>query len=165
MVNTHYKSLAARHGRGTAGARHGHGMLCVNRPLMCYLSQLDLPSHDRRVSFRQGCADPSARNAPTLRTQKTFRCTSGLYGKIICCITHYFWSVASAKFVQANLQTVSGDGLQDLNTRANWVAQARRCGPSRFTGEGEPSLWAEPGSGNRQSIENGLLGAPIQFIF
>ena len=33
MGKTHSKSLAARHGRGTAWARHGHGMLCVNRPL------------------------------------------------------------------------------------------------------------------------------------
>jgi len=29
--------LTARHGRGTAWARHGHGMLCVDRPLR-YLS-------------------------------------------------------------------------------------------------------------------------------
>ena len=33
MGKTHSKPLAARHGRGTAWARHGHGMLCVNRPL------------------------------------------------------------------------------------------------------------------------------------
>ena len=33
MGKTHSKSLAAWHGRGTALARHGHGMLCVNRPL------------------------------------------------------------------------------------------------------------------------------------
>ena len=32
MGKTHSKTLAARHGRGTAWARHGHGMLCVNRP-------------------------------------------------------------------------------------------------------------------------------------
>ena len=30
MGKTHCKLLAARHGRGTAWARHGHGMLCVN---------------------------------------------------------------------------------------------------------------------------------------
>jgi hypothetical protein len=30
---THSKSLAARHGRGMAWARHGNGVLCVNRPL------------------------------------------------------------------------------------------------------------------------------------
>jgi hypothetical protein len=30
---THSKPIAARHGRGNAWARHGHGMLCVNRPL------------------------------------------------------------------------------------------------------------------------------------
>ena len=35
MGNTHSKQLAARHGRGTAWARHGNGMLCVNRPLEC----------------------------------------------------------------------------------------------------------------------------------
>ena len=34
MGKTHSKPLAARHGRGTAWARHGHGMLCVNRPLV-----------------------------------------------------------------------------------------------------------------------------------
>jgi len=32
MGKTHSKPLAARHGRETAWARHGHGMLCVNRP-------------------------------------------------------------------------------------------------------------------------------------
>jgi hypothetical protein len=34
MGKTHSKPLAARHGRGTAWARHGDGMLCVNRPLV-----------------------------------------------------------------------------------------------------------------------------------
>jgi hypothetical protein len=29
---THFKPLAARHGRGMAWVRHGHGVLCVNRP-------------------------------------------------------------------------------------------------------------------------------------
>ena len=32
MGKTHSKPLAARHGWGTAWARHGYGMLCVNRP-------------------------------------------------------------------------------------------------------------------------------------
>ena len=32
MGKTHSKHLAARHGSGTAWARHGNGMLCVNRP-------------------------------------------------------------------------------------------------------------------------------------
>ena len=32
MRKTRSKHLAARHGRGTAWARHGNGMLCVNRP-------------------------------------------------------------------------------------------------------------------------------------
>ena len=33
MGKTLSKPLAARHDRGTAWARHGNGMLCVNRPL------------------------------------------------------------------------------------------------------------------------------------
>ena len=33
MGKTHSKPLEARHGRGRAWARHGNGMLCVNRPL------------------------------------------------------------------------------------------------------------------------------------
>ena len=40
MGKTHSKSLAARHGRGTAWARHGNGMLCVNWPLFCTQSPL-----------------------------------------------------------------------------------------------------------------------------
>jgi hypothetical protein len=32
MEKKHSKPLAARHGRGTVWAWHGHGMLCVNRP-------------------------------------------------------------------------------------------------------------------------------------
>jgi len=35
MGKTHSKPLAARHGKGTAWVRHGHGMLCVNRPYGC----------------------------------------------------------------------------------------------------------------------------------
>ena len=33
---THYKTLAAWHGRGTAWLQHRHGMLCVNRTLGCF---------------------------------------------------------------------------------------------------------------------------------
>ena len=33
MGKTHSKPLAARRGRGTVWARHGNGMLCVNRTL------------------------------------------------------------------------------------------------------------------------------------
>ena len=40
MGKTRSKPLAARHGRGTAWARHGNGMLCVNRPLL-YLKQFE----------------------------------------------------------------------------------------------------------------------------
>ena len=32
MGKTHSKTLAARRGRRTAWARHGHGILCLNRP-------------------------------------------------------------------------------------------------------------------------------------
>ena len=32
MGKTHSKPLEARHGRGTAWARHGDGVLCVNWP-------------------------------------------------------------------------------------------------------------------------------------
>ena len=32
MGKTHSKPLSAGYGRGSAWARHGHGMLCVNRP-------------------------------------------------------------------------------------------------------------------------------------
>jgi hypothetical protein len=41
---THSKTpLAARHGRGTAWARHGNGMLCVNRPIACRVHAVPLP--------------------------------------------------------------------------------------------------------------------------
>ena len=40
MGKTHSKPLAARHGRGTAWARHGHGMLCVNWPLLSVVFRL-----------------------------------------------------------------------------------------------------------------------------
>ena len=36
---THSKPLATQHGRGTAWARHGHGMLCVNRPLVAFITR------------------------------------------------------------------------------------------------------------------------------
>ena len=36
---THSKTLAARHGRGTAWARLGNSMLSVNQPLKCTLVQ------------------------------------------------------------------------------------------------------------------------------
>ena len=32
LGKTHCKTLAARHGRGTAWAQHGNGILCANRP-------------------------------------------------------------------------------------------------------------------------------------
>ena len=46
MGKTHYsKTLAARHGRGTAWMRHGNGMLFVNRPLLYSFYNLDpMPS-------------------------------------------------------------------------------------------------------------------------
>ena len=39
MRKTRSKPLAARHGRRTAWARHGHGMLCVNLPLWDYVEK------------------------------------------------------------------------------------------------------------------------------
>ena len=47
-----------------------HDLVSVSSwcPLMCYLPQLDLPCDDIRVWSRRGCAEPSARNAPTRRT-------------------------------------------------------------------------------------------------
>jgi hypothetical protein len=34
------KSLSARHGRSTAGARHGHGVVCVNQTRPHCLNQM-----------------------------------------------------------------------------------------------------------------------------
>ena len=48
MGKTHSKPLVARHGRGTAWARHVNGMLCVNRPLNC-TGRLLVPSE--KVNF------------------------------------------------------------------------------------------------------------------
>jgi hypothetical protein len=58
MGKTHAKPLAARHGRGTARAQHGHGMLCESALIVCGLlfvlqavrqiwlvANPDLPSH------------------------------------------------------------------------------------------------------------------------
>ena len=39
MGKAYSKPLAARHGRGTAWVRHGHGMLCVNRPYLSHLKR------------------------------------------------------------------------------------------------------------------------------
>ena len=43
MGKTHSKRLAARHGRGTVWARHGHGMLCVNRSLELFSKPVHPP--------------------------------------------------------------------------------------------------------------------------
>ena len=42
MGKTHSKLLGARHGRGTAWARHGLGMLCANRPLKGLVLQMNM---------------------------------------------------------------------------------------------------------------------------
>jgi hypothetical protein len=48
MGKTHSKPLAARHGRGTAWARHGNGMLRVNLPLFsCYNNTWSYPAHSQ----------------------------------------------------------------------------------------------------------------------
>ena len=46
MGKTHYKLLAARHGRGTAWGRHGNGMLCANRPLISEQANSDTSARD-----------------------------------------------------------------------------------------------------------------------
>ena len=43
MEKTHSERLAARHGRGTAWARNGNGMLCVNRPLFRHTRYFCMP--------------------------------------------------------------------------------------------------------------------------
>ena len=46
MGKTHSKALAARHGRGTAWARYGNSLLCLNRlsgPLMGQLCYCSIP--------------------------------------------------------------------------------------------------------------------------
>ena len=57
MGKAHSKPLAARHGSGTTWARHGHGMLCVNRP-----SEVQDALHERgrfkiRIEFFVGKPD------------------------------------------------------------------------------------------------------------
>ena len=52
MGKTHSKPLAARLGRGKAWARHGNGMLCVNRP---YGRQ------SVRNSFKKSVTEPQTR--------------------------------------------------------------------------------------------------------
>ena len=51
MGKTYSKPLAARHGRGTAWARHGHGMLCVNRPLEYEYLIKKLPVPTKRATI------------------------------------------------------------------------------------------------------------------
>jgi hypothetical protein len=46
MGKTHSEPLAARHDRGTASARHGHRMVCLNRPLTSW----NLLGHSRPVT-------------------------------------------------------------------------------------------------------------------
>jgi len=50
MGKTHSKPLAAQYGRGMSWVQHGHGTLCVNRPLgiktlQSHVSPLALPSY------------------------------------------------------------------------------------------------------------------------
>ena len=45
MGKTHSEPLAAWHGRRTAWARHGHGMLCVNRSLGCRTTEINTFSY------------------------------------------------------------------------------------------------------------------------
>ena len=54
MGKTHSKPLAARYGRGTAWAQHGHGMLCVYRP---YVMPFTAPIYTELVSSRRDSMD------------------------------------------------------------------------------------------------------------
>ena len=67
MGKTHSKPLAVRHGRGTAWARHGHGMQCVNRP-----------SCDKRCISQDGVLPPVA-------MQVILMLEPSLYGPSIWC--------------------------------------------------------------------------------
>ena len=51
MGKTHSKPLAARHGRGTAWARHGNGLLCVNRPLVIQLDLYFVTNHSSQKFY------------------------------------------------------------------------------------------------------------------
>jgi len=50
MGKMYTKPLAARHGMGTEWSRHGHGMLCVNRPLEHSVVYAILACTQQRVS-------------------------------------------------------------------------------------------------------------------
>jgi len=52
MGKIHSKPLVARHGRGMPLAQHGHGMLCVNRPLV-------VPDYNVFTVKDQGLLHPS----------------------------------------------------------------------------------------------------------
>ena len=52
MGKTRSKLLAARHGRGTAWARHGHGLLCVNRPFKSHTEDSQIIHKDVNNSCR-----------------------------------------------------------------------------------------------------------------
>jgi hypothetical protein len=56
MGKTHSKPLAARHGRGTAWARHGNSMLCVNRPLVYHMTEPAASGHGQSVVYRSHVA-------------------------------------------------------------------------------------------------------------
>jgi hypothetical protein len=79
MGKTHSKPLAARHGRGTAWARHEHGMLCVNQPLHCripiYTSRAELltaPCYD----LNRSPSEWSVRNTVWVRSLYRPACVS-----------------------------------------------------------------------------------------
>jgi hypothetical protein len=55
---THSKSLAARHCSGTGWARHGHGMLFVNRPLKYSSYHKEVEVHWNPVITTSGYATP-----------------------------------------------------------------------------------------------------------
>ena len=76
MGNTHYKPSAAQHGRGMAWARRGHGMLCVNRPLLftiTHSSKSLLVTYCLVTTFGPECGPSHGHYA------RTRQCTRKLY--------------------------------------------------------------------------------------
>ena len=77
-------------------------------------------------------------------------------------VYQYFWSVASAEFVQADLQKQSCDGF---TIRAHESQLGVACGKVWFCqvhGRGKAGAWTEPGSANRDWLENGLVRTPFR---
>jgi hypothetical protein len=76
MGKTHSKPLAAQHGRGTAWARHGNGMLRVNRPSQYCTVYSQFSYSWRKCTFRcEGCSHLTHVNILYLHKCKTTNLT------------------------------------------------------------------------------------------